>query len=303
MEIVGRIAIPGGGEFDHAAVDLDSGRVFVAHPGAGTIAVLDAEAMVVRTTIGGCPGASGVVCDTEHGLVAAASRSGGHVLLIDGTSLEVRSQVKVGPAPNGLAFDIGRQRLLVTDVQTHEAHLIDPERGQVVATRPLPGRPRWAVHDPQAQLFYVNIISPAQVLMLDSQTFAPCGAWDVPAEGPHGLDLDPQRRLVLVACDSGVLVGLDADSGAEQGRLTLPGAPDVTFHNPLTRECYVGVGDPGTVVVADTETWTTVEGQATELGAATFAFDSRRQLLHALLPASGQDLLLRCGAARARYPA
>jgi DNA-binding beta-propeller fold protein YncE len=245
VEVVGRIPIPGAGAFDHAAVHLDTGQVFVADTGAGTLEVLDPEAMAVLTTIEDCPGASGVVCDSEHALVAAASRTGGHVLLIDATSLEVRSTIQVGPAPNGLAFDVARQRVLVADVEADQALLIDTVRGEIVASCTLPGRPRWVVHDPRTKRFYLNIASPAQVLVRDAETLAPAGSWEVMADGPPGLDLDQERRLLLVACDGGVLVGLDADRGAERNRLSLPGPPDVIFFNPVTDECYVGVGDPG----------------------------------------------------------
>jgi len=45
IEVIGRIGIPGSGNFDHAAVHLGSGRVFVAHAGSSTIEVLDPDAM------------------------------------------------------------------------------------------------------------------------------------------------------------------------------------------------------------------------------------------------------------------
>jgi len=294
IEVIGRMAIPGSGNFDHAAVHLGSGRVFVAHTGADTVDVLDPDAMAVLATIEGCPGASGVVCDSEHELVAAASRSGGFVLLIDAATLEVRSRISVGPAPNGVAFDTSRQSLLVADVEARQAILVDTVKSAVVATRPLPGRPRWAVHDPQTGRFHLNIASPAEVLSLDSESLAPLGAWSVAADGPHGLDLDPPRRIAFVACDSGTLVALDSDHGHELKRLPLPGTPDVTFFNPVTLECYVGVGDPGVLVVADTREWRVSDVFETEPGAHTFAFDSRRQRLHVLLPASQEALVLAC---------
>ena len=53
----------------------------------------------------------------------------------------------------------------------------------------VPGRTRWTVFDAQAEVFYVNIADPAQIVVLPSD--APdrvARTITIPAPGPHGLD-------------------------------------------------------------------------------------------------------------------
>ncbi|WP_204307259.1 hypothetical protein, partial [Enterobacter hormaechei] len=71
----------------------------------------------------------------------------------------------------------------------------------------VPGRTRWAVFDPGLALFYVNIMQPAEIVVVDprrpdriAQRFA------VPHAGPHGLDIDSATHRLFCACDAGVLV-------------------------------------------------------------------------------------------------
>ena len=52
--------------FDHGDVHLGSGRIFVAHTAAGTVEVIDGEALVHAGTVPGCPEGSGVLCAQDE---------------------------------------------------------------------------------------------------------------------------------------------------------------------------------------------------------------------------------------------
>src|SRR6266508_4072377 len=70
----------------------------------------------------------------------------------------------------------------------------------VTGTVELPGRPRWAVHDGPTAAFYVNIVDPPVIVRIDAKN--PSGireAYEIPAKGPHGLDLDPRGRHLFCA--------------------------------------------------------------------------------------------------------
>ncbi len=95
----------------------------------GTVEVIDGERGLQRTTIPGCPEASGVLCAQEEGLVFAAACGAGKVLAIEAASGDVVEEVAVGPKPNGLARDPQRQRVLVADVGDFRARLVDLQAG------------------------------------------------------------------------------------------------------------------------------------------------------------------------------
>src|SRR5215469_9828488 len=159
-------------EFDHGDVQLSTGRVFVAHTAADTVEVLDGESLAHLATIPGCPEGSGVLCAQDAALVFAAARGAGKVLVVQASTFAVLRELGVGSRPNGLAWDPDHQQLLVADVQDNAARLLDPSRDPadaVLATVPLPGRPRWAAYDPLAQRFLINIREPACVAVLAAQ--------------------------------------------------------------------------------------------------------------------------------------
>jgi DNA-binding beta-propeller fold protein YncE len=158
----------------------------------------------------------------------------------------------------------------------------------------VPGRTRWAVFDAEAALFYVNIMRPSQIVVVDAR--APdkiARIMPIPADGAHGLDFDSATGRLFCACDAGVLVTLDARSGRvlDQGKLS--GVPDVVWFNPKRRQLYVAVGDPGVVDVFDTATMQSRGSVAIEQGTHTTAFPPSGDQLIAFLPATHRAALLR----------
>lgn len=274
--------MPGG--FDHADVHLQSGWVFVAHTATGTVEVIDGQESRQLATVKGCPDASGVLCAQDEGLVFAAARGAGKVLVIEARAGTVVKELMVGPRPNALAWDSGRQRLLVADVEDLSGRLIDSATGSLVQLIMLPGRPRWAVYHAERDRFLVNIREPATVLVLAGKDGAQMEAWPVSSDGPHGLDTDLAGGKAFVACDGGMIVALDLASGREIARAPIAGEPDVVWHNPSRNRLYVAIGKPGLIEVVDTRLLTPVEKVTTEEGAHTMAFDQICQRLYVFLP-------------------
>src|SRR5439155_6331913 len=94
----------------------------------------------------------------------------GKVLVLDPLTCELRNEIVVGPKPNGLAWDSGRQHLLVADVEDYSARLVDPLSGRTLSNTQLPGRPRWCVFDAARDRFLVNVREPACVVALAGGT-------------------------------------------------------------------------------------------------------------------------------------
>jgi DNA-binding beta-propeller fold protein YncE len=272
------------GNFDHGDVFLANGRVFIANTAASAVEVVDGEQMRHLITIPGCPEASGVLSSQDQALVFAAARGAGKLLIIDPLALAVLRTIAVGSRPNGLAWDSRRHHLLVADVQDNAARLVDPQRGQVIAAAPLPGRPRWAVYHQTGDQFLVNIREPAVVVALSASPFAQVGQFPISSAGPHGLDLDQDGHRAFVACDGGTVVTLDLATGSELAQVRIAGVPDAIWHNHWLGRLYVTIANPGEVAVVNTTTLTVEERLPTEIGAHTTAFDAKRQRLYVFLP-------------------
>ena len=91
---------------------------------------------------------------------------------------------------------------------------------------------------------------------------------------------------MLCACDAGVLIAIDATSGAVVGKVPLSGTPDVIFLHPQSKRLYVAIGDPGVIDVIDIGGMRRLEVVLTEAGAHTLALDRKRSKVYAFLPHS-----------------
>jgi DNA-binding beta-propeller fold protein YncE len=289
LTLVGQIPLPAhsDGGFDHGDVHLPTGRVFVAHTANGTLEVIDGEHQTLEQTLPDCPEASGVL--SAHGatdLIFAAARGDGNLLVIEPLSCRVIRLVPVGPRPNGLAWDPVREQVLVADVQTYDARLIDPHTGACVTIHELPGRPRWCVYDAPRDRFLVNVREPACVVALSGENLHQVSLIDHLPAGPHGLDVDRARNRAFVACDAAAVAVLDLSADREIARVPIAGEPDAIWYSAAARLLYVAIGNPGLIDVVDGSTLSVVEEVTTEEGAHTTAFDSQLHRLYAFLPRS-----------------
>jgi hypothetical protein len=211
---------------------------------------------------------------------------------------ETVDKVAVGVRPNGLAYDARRGRLLSAHVGdpavagSCTVSVVDVAGRRRLADVSVAGRTRWAVYDPIADAFHVNIMDPAQIVVVDSADPVRIRrVASVPHAGPHGLDIDVTRRRLFCACDAGVLLELDADTGTIVATEAIAGVPDVVFFNAALGRVYVAIGDPGVIDVFDTAPLRRHETVSTEAGAHTLAFDAARNLVCAFLPATHRAAL------------
>jgi len=305
LTLLGHVELPahgGEGGFDHAAIDRGRSRLYVAHTANDGLDVIDTKAGRYFASIEGLKGVAGVLVHEGEDLLFTSNRGENTVAIMSPTRDESMMKVVVGHRPNGLAYDPGRGTLLCANVgdpsggHPPSATLVDVRAGRPIATCPMPGRTRWAIFDPEQRRFFVNVADPPGIAVIDPgipdrvERFI-----DVPARGPHGLELDLSGHRLLCACDGGVLVSLDSRSGEILGTLNLTGAPDVVFLNQSLAHLYVAIGDPGVIDVIDIDTWKRVEVLPTERGAHTIAHDEDSSRVYAFLPETHRAAVFRDG--------
>jgi len=300
---IGYVELPahtGSGGFDHAAVHAGTGHVYVAHTANDTIDVFDPVARKHLLSVPGLTAVAGALVSDESQLVFTSNRGENTIgVFAPGPNPKV-TKIAVGVRPNGLAYDARRRLVLAANVgdpavpKSYTRSMVDLDAGKMRASIEVPGRTRWTVFDADAQVFYVNISSPSQIVVVDArQPDRIARTLPVPADGAHGLDFDPATRRLFCACDAGVLVTLDAGTGKVLHQGKLSGVPDVVWFNPKRRQLYVAVGDPGVIDVFDTTTMASIGTVATEKGAHTTAFPPSGEQLIAFLPASHRAALYR----------
>ncbi len=303
LQLLGHVALPtndGSGGFDHAAVHAATGHVYVAHTANSAVDVFDPATRRHLYSIPDLAAVAGALVSDESQLVFTSNRGENTIgVFAPGPHPEV-TKIDVGVRPNGLAYDARRRLVLAANVgdptipHSFTLSMVDLDAQAMRCSIEVPGRTRWAVFDAEAQFFYVNIMQPSQVVVVDAcQPDRIARTMPIPADGAHGLDFDPATRRLFCACDAGILVTLDAGTGKVLSQAKLSGVPDVVWFNPKRRQLYVAVGDPGVVDVFDTTTMKSLGTVATEKGAHTTAFPPTGDSLIAFLPASHRAALYR----------
>lgn len=296
LKKLGYVDLPehrGTGGFDHADVHAPSDRLYVAHTGNDAIDVIDIAAHRYVASVDGLKAVAGALVSEARGLVFTSNRGENTVSVFAPGAERDAFKIGVGFKPNGLAFDPQRSTLIAANIGdpavpgSHTVSVIDVGRRERVAEIRVPGRTRWAIYDSARETFFVNISSPALIVAIDARDPPRVAKqYEVPAAGPHGLDLDPATGRLLCACDAGVLLAIDVASGRALDSVALSGPPDVIFLHEQSRRLYVAIGDPGVIDVIDTGAMRRAEVVPTEAGAHTLALDRKRNKVYAFLPHS-----------------
>src|SRR5262245_14296256 len=295
LKTAGFIPIPPGKQpgFDHGDVYRREApaisRLYVAHTGADCIDVIDSLSNSYLHSLPDVPGVAGILIDNQQNLLFSSDRGCARASIYRCSTETLLGRVQVGERPNGLAYDAVRHHLFVFNIGDPPGvnctiSIVAVDEMRVIATIPLPGRPRWAVYDPDTENIYANVQTPAQIIVLSATDLQIARAFNVPVAGPHGLVIAGER--LFCAADGEALVALHRDTGAVLGSVALPGEPDVVMHDPALARLYVAIGSPGVVSVIDYQRMETVEEVETEPGSHTIGWNPDTRTLYAFLPRS-----------------
>jgi DNA-binding beta-propeller fold protein YncE len=265
--------------------------LYVAHTANDSVDLIDTRTDKYLRSIPNLTGVAGVFVSNEKDLVFTSNRGEKTVGVFPHGQEGRLEKVRVGGDPNGLAFDPTQHNLLAANVSRPDdpvpitASIVDVKENILTADILMPGRTRWAVFDKKSERFYINISKPSQivaVVSLDPDGVA--ASYDVPAAGPHGLDIDVEGRRLFCACDQGVLLTVDLRTRKTSHPFDLSGPPDVIFYNSHRKHLYVASGYPGTVDLFDTDTMKRLQTVKTEEGAHTIGYNSASDKVYAFLP-------------------
>jgi hypothetical protein len=252
LVLQGRTELPGySGDFDHFAVDLPGGRLFLAAEDHGTLEVFDLKSGKHLQSVGGfeTPHSIFPIPQTHKLLITDGSDS---IKLLDDRTLAPAGTIKLHPGADSVGFDGSTGHLYVVtggkDVKLKESWLeeIDPVSTRKVGEVHLDADHVEAMaveqHGPH---LYINVTDKNYVAVVDKNTRKIVAQWPVREAAQNALaQLDEAaHRLFIVARSPGKLIVLNADTGASIASFAAPGRVDAEIFDEANRRVYAPGGE------------------------------------------------------------
>ncbi len=205
---------PVGGEvrYDYLRADSASRRLYVSHGTQVDVLELDTGKRV--GSIAPTKGVHGIA------IVPALGRGfitcGGDRTVVEfdtGTLQVVKVIAGLGVKPDAIEYDPETQRVYVANGTSGGISVIDPSKGELVATVPIEGKLEGLVFDGKGRLF-VNTEDKSEIQVVDTHTLKAVATWPLaPVEGGTGLAIDTAHGRLFSSGGNGMLAVVDSTSG------------------------------------------------------------------------------------------
>ena len=290
--VTDRIPVKGDEFWDHATLEPEQHRLFVAHH--SQLVVID---LLTRAEVGSISGQD--ICKAiilpqlNRGFVTDADA--GNVIVFDLKTLESKGTIRTDPDADAICYEPVTHRIFTFNGDSCSSTVIDPERAEVIGRLSLDGSPESAEADGKGGIF-VNIGDKDQVQKIDAAESKVVQSWRLAAQTkPITIALDQQDGRIFIGCRNQTLLVLDSASGEELASLKIGKWVDDTVYDPIRQRIFVCCGDGTLTVIRQNspDSYKVEEVVPTALGVHTIAFDAATNTIYApaakLKPISPQD--------------
>ncbi len=307
LTTVAEIPLPGPAvRFDYQSLDTVSGRLYLSHMHAGEVVVVDTRTRRVTGVVRGLPGVTGVWAVPELNRVYASATGLHRVAIIDSRSDTVIARVGPIGFPDGIAFVPGVRKVYVSDEAGGGELVIDAAHDRVVRTIPLGGEAGNTIYDAGSGCVLVAVQTRNEVVAIEPASDRVVGRYPVPgASHPHGLSVDPLRRLLFIAGEgNATLAVMDLRTMRVTAHYPIGADPDVLAFDPGWRRLYVAAeGGPVTVFEERGDTLVTVTRMTLPHGHTVSVAAATHLIYFPLQDVGGRPVLRIMSAAPAASPA
>lgn len=240
------------GDFDHFAVDLKKGRLFLAAEDHATIEVFDIKSGKRIKTIDGFEAPHSLLYMPEVDRLLVTDSGKGLSKILTGDDFRVVKTLRLTPGADSIGFDRNaRQLYIVTGGK--DAHLdnsflsiVDPVNGTHIGDIPFAANhvEAMAIEQSGPRLF-INVTDKNYVAVVDRQKRQIVDKWPVnecKQNSPIALD-ESNHRLFVVCRQPGMLVVFDTTSGKSVLNLTAPERSDDVAFDAMRHRIYVPGGE------------------------------------------------------------
>ena len=271
------IEVGGVGGMDYLTVNSAAHRLYV--PRSTHTLVIDANSGEAIADIPGQKIAHGValVPRLNRGFITDGGGAGS-ITVFDLTTNAVLGVVTAQPDADGIIYDAGTDRILVSAGDSNSLITfkpdIDAKSGKIEAPIPLGGAPEFLAADGTGKVF-VNLEDKNTVAVVDLKSRKVVARWPVsPGGAPVGMAIDPEHHTLVIGCRKPEkMIIMSAENGRVLGDLPIGKGVDAT--GVLGSQAFASSGD-GTFTVVQRSAdgkYELVESVKTATGAKTFGID------------------------------
>jgi DNA-binding beta-propeller fold protein YncE len=273
-KVVHTYKVGGDGGWDYLTADAAARRLYISR--ATHVIVLDLDSGKTVGDIADTPGVHGIALAPELGRGFVSNGREGTVSIFDLKTLATSSKVKVGDNPDAILYDPATKRVFTFNGKSQDSTVIDAEKGTVLGTIKLDGKPEFAASDRKGGI-WVNIEDKSELVSIDPNKLEVKSKWPLaPCTEPSGLALDKKNRRLFVGCDNKMMAVVNADTGKVLATPAIGEGVDATAFDDETGLAFASCGEGVLTVVKEDspDKFSVVENVPTQAGARTMALDS-----------------------------
>ncbi len=273
-KVTDTINIGGGNRWDYIAVDNVSHRLYVTH--ASEVNVIDIDKNALTGTIPNLNGVHGVAFAHELNKGFISNGRNNSVTVFDLKTFNVLDSIKIdGMNPDAIVYDAFTKRVFTLNGRSGNSTAIDAQTDKIIGTVTLEGKPEFAATDGSGKV-YVNLEDKNSIQQFDAQSLSVTAKWSIaPGEGPSGLAIDREHKILFSGCHNQLMVILSAETGKVITTLPIGKGIDACAYDPSTGFAFSSNGE-GTITVIkedSPEKFEVLDNVVTQKGARTMAVD------------------------------
>jgi DNA-binding beta-propeller fold protein YncE len=281
--------------FDYQNLDVQHGRLYIAHMNADQLVVFDTEKRQVVANLDGFKRVHGVIAVPEIGRVYASVTGEHQVAAVDMSGFKIIAMSGPVTYPDGLAYSPGTKRVFVSDEHGGVDAVIDTQSDKLLTNIPLGGGAGNTVYDSGSGHILVAVHGVNEVVAIDPAAMKIIGRYSLPGiKNPHGIALDNANRLAFIAGEENHSLGVfDLKTMKLLSVHQVGEDPDVLAFDPDLKRLYVS-SESGTVSVLEEKGHDlALLGQFNMPHAHTVSVDPKSHLVYFPLENVGGHPLLR----------
>jgi DNA-binding beta-propeller fold protein YncE len=245
LELIQTIVLKGkAGKLDHLALDAKRERLFLANTGNGTLDIVDLKAGKLLKQLPGQTGIQGVAYSSDLDRVFVGLGGGGLCNVFGGEQYQPLKTIKFSGDSDNVRYDPVTHLTFVAHDEK-ALGIIDAKSYAVLPDLKLPGTAEGFQIETKRPRLYLNIPSPSQVLVIDTEKKEVVATYPVKmASNAHPLAIDEANKRIFIGCRTEPLVVvMDSETGKEIASVAIPKDIDDLHYDARRKKLFASCGE------------------------------------------------------------